>query len=143
MKKGIAHDNTVGTLYHGQHLVTFANGNVFGSDIVSVQWKDKIRQEVSMAINNIFKFVLKPYACSHKFYDSFQVRAYTSARLHLEKYSKPVLFYANNYLYGGELYHLCMIKFADTLQGIDTISTCPAQILVFLNMSHEEFPHLS
>jgi len=41
--------------------------------------KDKIREEVSMAINKIFKLVLKSYACSHKFYDSFQVRAYTSA----------------------------------------------------------------
>ena len=36
-KKGITHDNTVGTLYRGQHLVTFANGNFFGGDTVSVQ----------------------------------------------------------------------------------------------------------
>ena len=84
-----------------------------------------------MEINNTLKFAFKSYACSHKFYDSFQVRTYTSARLLLEKYSTPVLFHANNYLYGGERYHFCMVEFADTLQGIDTYSKCPAQILGF------------
>ena len=130
-KKNIANVGTVGTLYHWQNLVTFTNGNLFGGDTVSDQWKDKIREEVSMAINNTFKFALKSYACSHNFYDLFQVRAYTSARLLLEKYSTLVLFYANNYLYGGERYHFWMVQFADTLQGIDTFSTCPVQILVF------------
>ena len=72
-KKNIAHVDTAGTLYCGQQLVTFTNGNLFGGDTVSVQWKDKIREEVSMAINDIFKFVVKSYACSHKYYDSFQV----------------------------------------------------------------------
>ena len=78
-KKNVANVDTIGTLYCRQHMVTFTNGNLFGGDTVSVQWKDKIRKEVSMAINDTFKFVLKSYACSHKFYDSFQVRAYTSA----------------------------------------------------------------
>ena len=78
-KKNVANLDTIGTLYRGHYLVTFTNGNVFGGDTVSVQWKDKIREEVSMAINDTFKFALKSYACSHKFYDSFQVRAYTSA----------------------------------------------------------------
>ena len=87
-----------------------------------------------MAINDTFKYALKSYACSHKYYDSFQVRAYTSARLLLEKYSTPILFYANNYLYGAEHYHFCMVQFADTLQGIDTLSTCPAQIVGFFQI---------
>ena len=55
-KKNVANVDTIGTLYHRQHLVTFTNGNVFGGDTVSVQWKDKIREEVSMAINDTFKF---------------------------------------------------------------------------------------
>ena len=93
-----------------------------------------------MAINDIFKFALKSYACRHTFYDSFQVRAYTSAQLLLKNYSKLVLFYANNYLYGGEHYHFCMVQFAVTLQGIDTISTCPAQILVFFKYESREIP---
>ena len=87
-----------------------------------------------MAIKNTFKFAIKSYACSHKYYDSFQVKAYTSAQLLLEKYSTPNLFYANNYLYGGERYHFCMVQFADTLQGIDTFSTCPAQIVGFFQI---------
>jgi hypothetical protein len=107
---------------------------------VSVQRKDKIREEVSMAINNIFKYALKSYACSHKFYDSFKVRAYNSAQLPLEKYSKPVLFYFNNNLYGGERYHFCMVQFVETLQGIDTFSTCPAQILVFIKYESQGIP---
>ena len=77
-KKG-ANVDTIGTLYRGQHMVTFTNGNVFGGDTVSVQWKDKTIEEVSMAINNTFKYAVKSFACSHKFYDSFQVSAYTSA----------------------------------------------------------------
>ena len=72
-KKNLANVDTVGTLYCGKQLVTFTNGNVFGGDTVSVQWKDKVREEGSMAINDTFKFALKSYACSHKIYDSFQV----------------------------------------------------------------------
>ncbi len=82
-----------------------------------------------MAINDTFKFAVKSFACSQNYYDSFQVTAYTSACLLLEKYSTPVLFYANNYMYGGKRYHYCMVQFADRLQGIDTFSTCPAQIV--------------
>ena len=78
-KKNVANVDTVGTLYCRQHLVIFTNGYVVGGDTVSVQWKDKTREEVSMAINKMFKFALKSYACSNKFHDSFQVRAYTSA----------------------------------------------------------------
>ena len=58
----------------------------------------------------------------------------------LEKYATQVLFYANNYLYGGEHYHFCMVQFADTLQGIDTFSTCPAQILGFFKYESREIP---
>ncbi len=104
-KKSVENVDTISPLYCGQHLVTFANGNVFGGDTVLVQWKDKTREKVTMAINDTFKFAVKSYACSHKYYDSFQVTAYTSACLLLEKYSTPVLFYANNYLYGGEIYN--------------------------------------
>jgi hypothetical protein len=71
--------DTFSTLYRGQHMVTFSNGNVFGGDTGLVQWKDKTREEVSMAINDTFKYAVKSFACSHKYYDSFQVRAYTSA----------------------------------------------------------------
>ena len=78
-KKTGANVDTISTLYCGQHMVTFSNGNVFGGGTVSVQWKDKTREEVSMAINGTFKYAIKSYACSHKYYDSFQVRAYTSA----------------------------------------------------------------
>ena len=53
----------------------------FGGDTVSVQWKDKTREEISMAINYTFKYAVKSFACSHKYCDSFQVRAYTSAQL--------------------------------------------------------------
>ena len=124
-----ANVDRISPLYRGQHLVTFATGNVFGGDSVSVQWKDKTRNKVGIAISNTSKYAVKTFACSQTYYDSFQVTAYTSARLLLEKYLTPVLFYANNYLYGGERYHFCMVQFADTLQGIDTFSTCPAQIV--------------
>ncbi len=78
-KKIEANVDKISPLYCGQHLVTFANGNVFGGNTVTVQWKNKTREKVSRAINNTFKFVVKSYACSHKYYDSFQVKAYTSA----------------------------------------------------------------
>ena len=52
----------------------------------------------------------------------------------------PVLFYVNNYLYGGECYPYCMVQFADTLQGIDTFSTCPAQILGFFKYELRGIP---
>ena len=51
-----------------------------------------------------------------------------------------VLFYANNYLYGGEQYPFCMVQFADTLQGIDTFSTCPAKIHVFFKYESQVIP---
>ena len=72
----------VSTLYCGQniHMVTFKNGNLYGDDSVSVQLKDATKDGVNMSINDIFEYTLKAYACSHKLYDSFQVRAYTSAQ---------------------------------------------------------------
>ena len=39
-KKNVFNVDTIGTIYRGQHMVTFKNGNVFGGDTVSVQWKD-------------------------------------------------------------------------------------------------------
>jgi hypothetical protein len=78
-KKNAANVDRISPFYCGQHLVTFAHGNVFGGDTVSVQWKDKTREKVSMAINDTFKYGVKSFACSQKYYDSFQVTAYTSA----------------------------------------------------------------
>ncbi len=140
-KKIEANVDTKSQFYRGQHLVTFAHGNVFGGDTVPVQWNDKTREKFSMTINKIFKFAAKSYACSHKYYNSFQVKAYTSARLLLEKYSTPVLFYANNYLYGSERDHFCMVLFADTLmKGIDTFITCRAQIIGFFKYESRVIP---
>ena len=110
-------------------------------EVTLYQLSGKIKSKMdSLWINNIFKYALKSYACSHKFYDSFQVRAYTSAGLPLEKYSKPVLFYANSYLFGGEHYHFCMVQYVDTLHGIETYSTCPTQILVFVKYESRGIP---
>ena len=64
-KKSVANVDTISPLYRGQHIVKFANGNVFGGDTVKVHWKDKTREKISMAINNTFKFAVKSYACSH------------------------------------------------------------------------------
>ena len=58
-KKNAANVDRISPFYHGQHLVKFANGNVFGGDTVSVQWKDKTREKDSMAINDTFKYVVK------------------------------------------------------------------------------------
>jgi len=77
--KSVANVDTISTRYRGQHMVTFSNGNVFEGDTVLVQWKDKTREEVSMAINDTFKYAVNSFACSHKYYNSFQVKAYTSA----------------------------------------------------------------
>ncbi len=77
--KNAANVKRISPFYCGQHLVTVATGNVFGGDSVLVQWKDKTREKVSMAINDTFKYAVKSFACSQKYYDSFQVTAYTSA----------------------------------------------------------------
>ncbi len=53
-KKIEANVDTKSPFYCGQHIVTFAHGNVFGGDTVTVQWKDKTREKFSMAINNTF-----------------------------------------------------------------------------------------
>ena len=66
-KKNVANFDTISTLYCGQHMVTFSNGNVSGGDTVSVQWKDKTREEVSMGMNNTFNYSVKSFACSHKY----------------------------------------------------------------------------
>ena len=51
-----ANVDRISPLYRGQHLVTFATGNVFGGDSVSVQWKDKTRDKVGIAISNTSKY---------------------------------------------------------------------------------------
>ncbi len=80
-KKIEANVDTISPFYRGKHLVTFSNRIVFGGDTVSVQWIDKTREKVSMAIHDTFKYAVKSFACNQKYYDSFQVKAYTSARL--------------------------------------------------------------
>ena len=65
-----ANVDRISPLYRGQHLVTFATENVFAGDSVSVQWKDKTRDKVGMAINDTFKFAVKSFACSQNYYDS-------------------------------------------------------------------------
>ncbi len=40
-KKNEANVDTISLFYRGRHIVTFAHGNVFGGDTVTVQWKDK------------------------------------------------------------------------------------------------------
>ncbi len=77
--KNSANVDRISPFYCGQHLVTFATGNVFGGDSLSVQWKDKTREKVNMAINNTFKYAIKSFSSSQKYYCSFQVTAYTSA----------------------------------------------------------------
>jgi hypothetical protein len=64
--KNAANVDRISPFYRGKHLITFATGNVFGDDFVSVQWKDKTREKVSMAINNTFKYAVKSFACSQK-----------------------------------------------------------------------------
>ena len=44
-KKEITHAGMVGTLYCGQHMIAVKNGNLYGGDSVSVQWKDKPKME--------------------------------------------------------------------------------------------------
>ena len=70
--KKMSHVGTVGTLYCSQHIVTFMIGNFDRGGSVSVKRKDKTKDEVNMAINNIFKYALKAYACSHKFMTHFK-----------------------------------------------------------------------
>ncbi len=44
-------------------------------------------------------------------------------------------------MYGGKRYHFCIVQFSDTsLQGIDTFSTCPAQIVVFFKYESRGIP---
>ncbi len=48
-KKNLANLDTIGTFYCRHYLVTFTNGNVFGGDTVSAQWKHKIKSEKKSA----------------------------------------------------------------------------------------------
>ena len=49
----------------------------------------------------------------------------------------PTIIYMED---GGERYHFCMVQFSDTLQAIDTFSTCPAQIFVVFKYESRQIP---
>ena len=74
----------------------FGTCNPHGIGDVSVKWKDQNKDRINIPISDMFIYALRAFACSHKWYASFTVTAYTSARLLLENHVTPTLFYANN-----------------------------------------------
>ena len=132
--------NLDASVVRGCHTVTFMPCDSQGRGDVSVNWQDASRQKLNIAISDTFKYALRVFACSQKFYGCFEVDAFTSARLYLEETSSSVLFHANRILYGSERYHFAMVKFAEVNDDGETNNTCPAKILGFFKYKSKGVP---
>jgi hypothetical protein len=128
------------TVLRGLYTVLFDQCDNRGRGNVLIRWGDTTRRNISVSIHDMFKYAIRAFATAHGYYNQFEVKGYTSARLTLPNYEEPVIFYANNYLYGEERYHFCMVQFKDDVNGIETYKTCPAQILGFFTYNTVGIP---
>ena len=105
------------TSFRGLYTVQFEQCDSRGHGNVNVTWSDRTKQYIDVSIHDMFKYAIRAYALSHGCCDEFEVKGYTSACMMLENYQESVLFYANNYLHGGERYHFCMVRFAELVNN--------------------------
>jgi hypothetical protein len=89
--------NLDSSILRGCHTVTFMPCDSQGRGDVTVNWLYTSRKKLNIAISDTFKYALRVFACSQKFYGCFEVDAFTSARLYLEERqvfcSMPIGFY--------------------------------------------------
>ena len=102
-------------------------------------WADNTRNKSNVAVHDVVTHALRSYACSAKWTDQFSIEGYTSARLCQDGYDSPILFHANDWLFGGKRYHYCLVNFSDDDIN-DKPKTCPAKVLAFIRFVTNGFP---
>jgi len=123
----------------GKFTLNFSSSDLHGRGDVSVIWADNTRNKSNVAVHDVVTHALRSYACSAKWTDRFSIEGYTSARLCLDGYDSPILFHANDWLFGGKRYHYCLVNFSDDDIN-DKPKTCPAKVLAFIRFVTNGFP---
>ena len=122
----------------GKHTLSFSACDNRGHGDCTVTWHDKTRNSCNIPVHEMVTHTLRTYALSHKWNSSFLVHGYTSAHIFIDGVQDRILFHANPYIYGGERYHFCMVKFTDDKD--ENEYTCPARIISFLQFPPNGIP---
>ena len=122
----------------GKHTISFSSSDNRGRGDFSVKWHDKKRNSIDVPIHDMVAHTLRTYALTHEWTSPFVVNGYTSAQLLVDGVKERILFHANPYIYGGERYHFCMVKFTDDNE--ENEYTCPARILSFVQFPNNSIP---
>ena len=122
----------------GKHTIRFSSSDNRGRAESSVTWNDQSRNILNIPIHQSITHTLQTFALSHQWMSPFVVHGFTSAHLLCDGVQDRILFHANPYVYGGERYHFCMVKFTD--DNDDNEYTCPARILSFVQFPTTGFP---
>lgn len=122
----------------GKHTLSFSACDNRGRGDCTVTWHDKTRNSCNIPVHEMVTHTLRTYALSHKWNSSFLVHGYTSAHIFVDAVQDRILFHANPYIYGGERYHFCMVKFTDDKD--ENEYTCPARIISFLQFPPNGIP---
>jgi hypothetical protein len=125
-------------LIKGKHTISFSSSDNRGRGDFSVTWHDKNRNLIDVPIHDMVAHTLRTYALTHEWTSPFVVHGYTSAHLLVDGVQDRILFHANPYVYGGERYHFCMVKFTDDNE--ENEYTCPACILSFVQFPTNGIP---
>ena len=118
------------TRFSSRENILSAFGDHRGRGDFAVTWHDNDRNAIKVCIHDMVSHTLWTYARTHKWKTPFVVHGYTSAHLFVDGVPERILFHANPYIYGGERYHFCMVKFTD--DNDENEYTCPARILSFV-----------
>jgi len=122
----------------GKHTISFSSSDHRGRGDFSVTWHDKNRNSIDVPIHDMVAHTLRTYARTHEWTSPFVVHGYTSAHILVDGVQDRILFHANPYVYGGERYHFCMVKFTDDNE--ENEYTCPARILSFVQFPTNGIP---
>ena len=123
----------------GKFVVQFSGSDLHGRGGCKVTWADNMRNKCNIPIHDLVTHALRTHACAVKWTKPFSVEGFTSGKINLVGYDKPILFHANDSLFGNQRYHYCFVNFDSNDEHVPH-NTCPAQILAFVRFLTPGFP---
>ena len=129
----LQHADTKSYECKGKFILHFSESDNQGRNgLCKLTWKDTTRNKCKVQIHDLVTHALRTYSCSVKWTKEFTVEGYTSGKIGLDGYAMPILFHANEFLFGKKRYDFCLVNFESEDNNGLRNNTCPAKILSFV-----------
>jgi hypothetical protein len=89
----------------GKFIMQFTGSDIHGRGGCKVTWADNMRNKCNIPIHELVTHALRTHACAVKWREAFCVEGFTSGKINLVGYDRPILFHANDSLFGNQRYH--------------------------------------